>query len=363
MNWFNNNKYIDGLFNYKKDLFTYKEKVACFDLDGTLIKVKSKSKFPKDENDWEFYNDTVIKKLTEYYKKDYCLIIISNQGGIAKGRQDELQWKKKLEQICNKIKLPIKIFASKDNDIYRKPYMTLWNLIKNEIKSKVIDKESFYCGDACGRPGDHSDTDYKFALNSGIKFLTPETFFDGEEPSGIMVTYNVDFDKLKNTINTLTKIVFNKKEIIIMIGVPGSGKSTFVDKILIPLGYKRINMDTLKTKIKCIKECTNQVELGNSIVIDNTNPDSVTRKNYIDIAVNKGYNVKCIEMNCDAAVGYHNSHYRSYKSNGLTKAIPMLVYHKYKKIYEAPDKKEKINEIININFIPPADSEYYKYFY
>lgn len=47
-------------------------------------------------------------------------------------------------------------------------------------------KESFYCGDAAGRPAkgkrkkDFSDTDRKFAINIGIKFYTPEMYFLGE---------------------------------------------------------------------------------------------------------------------------------------------------------------------------------------
>lgn len=31
-----------------------------------------------------------------------------------------------------------------------------------------------YVGDAAGRKGDHSNTDYTLALNAGIKFATPE---------------------------------------------------------------------------------------------------------------------------------------------------------------------------------------------
>ena len=48
----------------------------------------------------------------------------------------------------------------------------------------------------------------------------------------------------------------NHKEAIILIGSPGSGKSTFCENNLITRGYIRINQDTLKTRekvIKCIK--------------------------------------------------------------------------------------------------------------
>jgi bifunctional polynucleotide phosphatase/kinase len=50
-------------------------------------------------------------------------------------------------------------------------------------------KDSFYCGDAAGRPAgwkkdakkDFSVTDRKFAFNVGIKFMTPEELFKEEE--------------------------------------------------------------------------------------------------------------------------------------------------------------------------------------
>lgn len=38
-----------------------------------------------------------------------------------------------------------------------------------------------------------------------------------------------------------------KQRIILFVGSPGSGKSTFYGKRLQPLGYERINQDTLKT--------------------------------------------------------------------------------------------------------------------
>ena len=39
----------------------------------------------------------------------------------------------------------------------------------------------FYVGDAAGRPGDHSDSDRAFARAVGVKFLTPEAFFESPD--------------------------------------------------------------------------------------------------------------------------------------------------------------------------------------
>jgi adenylate kinase family enzyme len=40
---------------------------------------------------------------------------------------------------------------------------------------------------------------------------------------------------------------------VVMIGPPASGKSTFSKKYFTPYGYVHINRDTLKTQDKCLK--------------------------------------------------------------------------------------------------------------
>ena len=51
----------------------------------------------------------------------------------------------------------------------------MWKWIEKKNGGvKVSLEDSFYCGDAAGRPGDYSDTDRKFARNVGVRFETPE---------------------------------------------------------------------------------------------------------------------------------------------------------------------------------------------
>lgn len=68
-------------------------------------------------------------------------------------------------------------------DIYRKPNIGMYQVVEKLYRDKGygidIDK-SVFVGDAAGRLGsgakrkDHSNTDYQFALNAGLKFVTPE---------------------------------------------------------------------------------------------------------------------------------------------------------------------------------------------
>ena len=48
-------------------------------------------------------------------------------------------------------------------------------------------------------------------------------------------------------------IIFQTPEMVIMVGCPASGKSTFRKRYLEPHGYVAVNRDTMGTMQKCIK--------------------------------------------------------------------------------------------------------------
>lgn len=81
-----------------------------------------------------------------------------------------------------------------------------------------------------------------------------------------------------------------EKTMVLMIGIQGSGKSTFYQNFLAD-SYVRINLDTLKTRHQeslLISDC---LERGKSFVIDNTNPTKADRQRYIPLAKQAGYKV------------------------------------------------------------------------
>ena len=96
------------------------------------------------------------------------------------------------------------------------------------------------------------------------------------------------------------------KTMVIMIGIQGSGKSTFYHKYLAD-SFVHINLDNLKTRHReklLISEC---IQSGKSFAIDNTNPTRADRQRYIPLAQREGYKVigyfmesklkTCIERN------------------------------------------------------------------
>ena len=141
---------------------------------------------------------------------------------------------------------------------YRKPKTGMWDLLHKEIFSshKIDVDQSFYCGDAAGRKGngfnDFSSDDLIFSMNIDIKFYTPEMFFKGHDinykvlnKSNAVTQKSNDFAKLANT---------NTQEMIIFVGSPGSGKSTFYRDHL-SHHYQRVNNDTTKNAAKNEKLC------------------------------------------------------------------------------------------------------------
>ncbi|KPI89769.1 putative polynucleotide kinase 3'-phosphatase [Leptomonas seymouri] len=74
-----------------------------------------------------------------------------------------------------------------------------------------------------------------------------------------------------------------QQELIILVGFPGCGKSSFYHRHLQPYGYCRVNRDTLQTRVKCIRAAEEYWALGRSVVVDNTNPTAADRQAYIDI--------------------------------------------------------------------------------
>lgn len=81
-----------------------------------------------------------------------------------------------------------------------------------------------------------------------------------------------------------------KKTMVILMGIQGSGKSTFY-RTYLAQDYVRVNLDTLKTRHqekllvdKCLAE-------GKSFAVDNTNPTKEDRQRYILPAKQAGFQI------------------------------------------------------------------------
>ena len=90
----------------------------------------------------------------------------------------------------------------------------------------------------------------------------------------------------------------SKPFMIVLVGVPGSGKSTFAEMLVNgnPSKYVRICQDKLKTRKKCEKLCKRSLEKGQIPIIDRCNFDPSQRLHFLSIAKEFGVPVDCIEF-------------------------------------------------------------------
>uniref|UniRef100_A0A7N8WTS6 Polynucleotide kinase 3'-phosphatase n=1 Tax=Mastacembelus armatus TaxID=205130 RepID=A0A7N8WTS6_9TELE len=325
-----------------KDFFsTSPMKIAGFDIDGCIITTKSGKVFPTSPDDWKILYPEIQPKLASLLKKGYKVVFFTNQLGIAKGKLRPEVFKSKVEDILTVLQLPVQVFVATGPGIYRKPVMGMWNHLCDQANDGVtVDKtKSFYVGDAAGRPEnwapgrkkkDFSCSDRLFALNIGLQFHTPEEYFLGWK----CATYNLpDFDPVSKLDSTArlydppsARLTSSKTEVIVAVGFPAAGKSTFFHTHIIPHGYVYVNRDTLGSWQNCVSACKRALEDGHSIAVDNTNPDPESRKRYVDVAKAAGVPCRCFRF-----------------SASLEQA---------KKHFVAPALSEGFSEILQIHFVP-----------
>jgi bifunctional polynucleotide phosphatase/kinase len=294
--------------------FRLREKMAMFDYDWTLVKPISNGTFSKSLDDWRWITEKVPEILQKYYDKGYCIVIISNQ---------TRNTKMKLQQITNVLStLPIpSLIAVGYEDIDKKPNRTMFDIIKKNKKINM--NKSFYVGDALGRQGDWSDNDKKFAENINIKQIySPDDLF---------------------TITNDKKIIikaYDKQEIIVLVGYPGSGKTTIANTFD-SKKYMVINGDIFKTSKKMIKESEKYIKNNLSIIFDATNPSVEKRKEYIDFANSKNIPIRCINVETDITTAM-------FRNNKRDKVIPKITYYVFRKKYVKPTIEEGFYNVITI---------------
>lgn len=338
------------VYNKKHVNLKKKIKIASFDIDGTIICTKSGKVHPENCNDWKIKYDRCKEVIENLSKQKYTIIFITNQSAVG-NRINISDYKSKIENICNAFDCDISVFAATANDQYRKPKPTIVQSFMD------IDIEnSFYCGDAAGREKnssnvkDFSDSDYKFALNLGINFYTPDQLLSNDqiEQRQIKTTYLANISDIGK--KNYPKFIPVKKEVIVNSGFPGSGKSYYTHKYIVPCGYTYISQDQLKTFDKCKKELVKSLENNNNVVIDNTNPDKEKRSEIIKLCHKYNFKVRSIHFKTNELISIHNSHYRNIKSNGNQKVIPKIAYNIYKKKFKKPIISEGFYKIEEIDF-------------
>ncbi|KAI0469299.1 polynucleotide kinase 3 phosphatase-domain-containing protein [Xylaria cf. heliscus] len=360
---------------------TARRKIAAFDLDSTLIVTQSGKKFASDPTDWKWWNVDVPRRLKNMYRQlGYRVVILSNQAGLtldsSKGpkmpKEAKLDnFKQKCDAILTQLDFPTTIYAATARDIYRKPRTGMWREVCADygIPEAEVDLEgSIFVGDAGGRIAtvsesgrktttkDFSCSDRNLAHNIGIKYETPEEFFFRHPPRDFARDFDLAEHPYADTGGEEGEVLFEKtnaRDIVLFCGPPGSGKSTFFWKHLKPLGYERVNQDTLKTRTNCFKAATELLEGGCSIAIDNTNPDRLRRGEWIEFARQQDVPIRCVWFNIPKALCEHNDAVRS-SNNALNPeartALPAIAFNTYFSRLRNPAVEEGFQDVLSIEF-------------
>ncbi|XP_013105344.1 uncharacterized protein F21D5.5 [Stomoxys calcitrans] len=368
--------------NGKMLIFTSKgvrgsSKIASYDMDGTIIRTKSGNVFPKTCDDWMLNYPEVPKKLKSLWQDGFKICFFTNQGGIAKGKTNLNEFKQKIKQIVTRLQVPVQVFIAISDGYYRKPLPGMWEHLEKYQNNHInIDKEkSFFVGDAAGRPEvgkgktkrrkDHSLADRLFAYNIGLTFYTPEEhFFNIKKEEWIKQDFDPtkDFDELSLLEPTDTKLPSDECELIIMVGLPGSGKSNFCQQNLVPLGYTVANADTVGSIQACVKICEKALTSGISCVVDNTNVDVDSRKKFIAIAKKLNVQCRCFYMNISLAQVKHHLTFRQLTDTKHSKVSEMIL-NMMKKKYTQPQLDEGFTEIVKVNIKPTFKRDDWKRLY
>lgn len=268
--------------------------------------------------------------------------------------------------------------------------------IDSAARDRAIDcsKYSFYVGDAAGRTGktlagrkkDFSCSDRKFAHNLSLQFLTPEQLFlvkkedllderpgvgralqsqllervnKSKEPFDWGGPSPLELQQMPSSYAGLTTTVITaageskmtikdpmrdfarsgqqqQQELVLFVGYPGCGKSTFYRRFFEPHRYLHVNRDTLKTKERCLRAAEEAWTQGRSVVIDNTNPSSDDRLPYISMI--KKHVKTAGPLPVRAFVFGHSRelavHFNVMRSRaGISAAVPSIVYNMFNSRY------------------------------
>ena len=277
--------------------------------------------------------------------------------------------------------------------MFRKPRTGIWEfLTKHSNEGRKIDlSNSFYCGDAAGRikkvsdgKKDFSCSDRLFALNLTLKFWTPEQHFLGKysiekfklpdfnpkdlesryENIGDNVSQQLSFLLEKNSKNTT--LISIKPEVILMVGVQGSGKSTVARHWLSKAepGYVVLSNDNLGGRDKTLAALRGNLKAGNSCVIDNTHVDVEARRKFLDVANEFKVSSRAFVMTTSFEHSKHNNIFRQIIDTTKEHAkIGEPLMHQYKNKYQEPSLAEGFSEIVKINFVPQFSCEQHRLIY
>ena len=383
-------------FKYKYRVgVTDKNKIAAFDLDGTLIKPKSKNKFSKDINDWQPFDRTLQIRIKKLIEDGFNFVIFSNQMGVSHKFITLAQIKKKFENVIKFFNLPCVALLATNLDKFRKPATGMLEFYKTINQTRLDVTQSLFVGDAMGRIKDHSAADLLFAFNCRLPFVPIESFLSGferpklykydqliklrvprfpidplkrKDPQILTIKKTladnfIDYFSVDELVNEITHSSDNKPFVILLIGLSGSGKSFLVENNLQNDNFAIIDDDSTGNLDDNMRLFEVYVSEKKSIVIDQANLDFSVRKQWIQLAKKHSMLIFGIHLNLNVDQCLHNVRFRSYYTDEKRRAPTKTELLKQHVNFKALEYFEGFEKIFQLDFIPKLKTNNLKVYY
>ncbi|GAA5983111.1 hypothetical protein JCM11641_004916 [Rhodosporidiobolus odoratus] len=362
------------------------------DLDHTLIRPLQGQRFYHDALDWEWWTpsrpdkdrtkeedeDMVINRLKQLHAQGYAIVVFTSQ------RLDKTEWwsayKKRLAIVANKLDVPARYFTSTDYDIYRKPVHGAWLAFVNKYNGgRSVDlSRSFFVGDAGGFGTSELDWDRKFAHNIDMPYLSPRQFFLKDEPSSkwsykgwvsSRVNQSVPLYTPTNTPlipRPLGEFDPPVLDIVVLLGAPGAGKTSFAQKHFRAAGYVYTNLQqSSRDPISAVQKALSR-KPPPSLVIDAPINKAEARQTLIKTIrqASPSHRVRLLFFTAPEMLAKHNNVVSTLfdqtqaQKEGRERAFTTEIdYRRYYADFSPPTIAEGWDEIKHINFKFDASGE------
>jgi bifunctional polynucleotide phosphatase/kinase len=288
--------------------------IAAFDYDGTLVRARDGRTHAQNVGDWRWMRPSVPATLVNV-AKTHRIFVITDQSK---------PWKiEQIKTVTESLRVPVTVIVGGKT---KKPN-TDWVVTCLGAKAHDMrqhssvhsgEKPAFYVGDAAGRPGDWSDCDRVFAENMAIPFHVADQYFPIPDPIPRVVPTDAQ----------------GAGKAVIMVGYPGSGKSTVARYLVASGTHCRIDGDVFATPTAMIREAKRSVAAGaTSVVFDSTGGTVARRKLFVDWVASVGLEpvIVWVATDIDTAMDWNASR---------AAPVPAIAFFVYRKHFVVPTEAE-----------------------
>jgi bifunctional polynucleotide phosphatase/kinase len=350
----------------------YYNRVAAFSFNNTIVKTKHGTKKPSNRYDIDWWCDLVLIKLSELNSEGYSLVVINDEVDVEKGNLTRDDCKHRFDWFATalyKKGIPVIGLFSLESNCLRKPYTTIWQILKTLCKGwQITLGESMYVGADGARIADKTkhlkaDSGYKdraFAINNGLIYYSPDELFRKHAPrdwrfpedvlsgddkkiflqissdmerSGPLAKYG---NKFGNYVDSIVSEQKYENAIVLLVGQRSSGKSTIANQIVSEDSRFKLYTKGTQKIARFLKNMTMSIEMGGIPVIDGpTFASRKAREPFVEYAKEKHIPLIIISVITPYKLCLFYDRMKVARDFNVG-PITMLQYKKFKADYQAP---------------------------